>query len=168
MATEISSIAIAPEREPIDLVEDLVSAHRWAYERRGDTELAVQIAGQWCDLQMWFAWRPDAHSLFFTCALDMRVPRGRRREIYALLAGINERLWVGHFELWSAEGWPTFRHTLVGDRGAPVAPGVLREVVEAARAECDRYYPAFQFVLWGGENAENAIAAAAMDTKGRA
>ncbi len=153
--------------DPIDLLEQLVTAHEWAHDRRSETEIAAQLAGQWCDLQFWFAWRPESRSLLVTCALDMRVPRPRRDAIYPLLAGINERLWIGHFELWSGEGWPTFRHTLLGG-DAPIALDVLEDVIDTARVECDRYYPAFQYVLWGGENAEGAIAAAVIEPKGQA
>lgn len=162
---EVPTIAPDLAHNPVDLVEALVSAREWACERRGDTEIAAQMAGQWCDLQFWFAWRPDTRALFVTCALDMRVPRPRRDAIYPLLAGINERLWCGHFELWSKEGWPTFRHTLIGGGKAPMALGVLEEVIDTARTECDRYYPAFQFVLWGGEDAEGAIAASLVEPR---
>ncbi len=154
--------------DPIDLVEAFVDAHDWAYERCGESEIAARLSGQWCDLQLWFASRTEARSLVITCALDMRVPRSRRDAVYPLLAGINERLLFGHFELWSDGGWPTFRHTLVGDSEAPIALCVLEDVVDAARAECDRYYPAFQFVLWGGEDADGAIAASLIETEGEA
>jgi hypothetical protein len=40
--------------------------------------------------------------------------------------------------------------------------------VDIAVAECERYYPAFQFVVWGGKNAPDAIATALLDTMGEA
>lgn len=166
----MDGFAITGEGAPcsaIDLVERLADARDWAWERRSDAELAARLAGCWCDLQLWFAWRPDAGALCITCGLDMRVPRTNRGAVYPLLAGINERLWIGHFELWSEDGWPTFRHTLIGG-GEPLGLAALEEVVDAGRRECDRYYPAFQFVLWGGEDAEGAIAAALVDPKGNA
>ncbi len=153
---------------PLDLVEDLVAANEWTFDRQGEDELAVQVRGQWCDLHMWFAWRIETRSLFFTCALDMRVPEGHRGVVYPLLAKINERLWLGHFELWSEEGWPTFRHTLITSRESPLGLRLVEELVDAARAECDRFYPAFQFVIWGGKSAEEAIAAALIEPVGEA
>lgn len=154
--------------DPIDLVEELAGAHEWPGERRSETEIAVRLGGRWCDLNLWFSWTPENRSLFAACALDMRVPQPRRGAVYPLLAGINERLWLGHFELWSDEGWPTFRHTVLGGGDRPVALDVLESVIDAARAECDRYYPAFQLVLWAGEDAERAITAALMEPKGHA
>ena len=157
----------APSSDPIDLVQALADAYEWTCERRDETSAAVRFRGRWCDLRLWFAWRPEARALFVSCALDTLVPESRRDAIYPLLAGINERLWIGHFELRSGHGRPTFRHTLFGEE-APFGLGVLEEVVEAARVECDRYYPAFQFVLWRGEDAAGAIAASLADTAGEA
>ena len=40
--------------------------------------------------------------------------------------------------------------------------------MDLAVAECERYYPAFQFVIWGGRTAEDAIASSLLDTVGEA
>ena len=39
---------------------------------------------------------------------------------------------------------------------------------EAAIAECARFYPVFQFVLWRGKSPTEAISAALIDTAGEA
>jgi len=61
-----------------------------------------------------------------------------------------------------------FRHTtlLRGAGGASVEQ--LEDLVDIALTECERYYPAFQFVIWGGKNPSQAIAAAMLDTVGEA
>ncbi len=41
---------------------------------------------------------------------------------------------------------------------------LLNLAVEA----CEYYYPAFQFVLWGGKTAEEAVAAAILECQGQA
>ena len=41
-------------------------------------------------------------------------------------------------------------------------------IAEAAVEECERFYPVFQFVLWGGKSPGEAIAAALIDTQGEA
>ncbi len=166
--TKVSVLESDTTINPIDLVEDVAGANVWASDRQSADELAVQITGQWCDMQMWFAWRPESHSLFITCALDMRVPEGSRDGVYPLLAKINERLWIGHFELWSEEGWPTFRHTLMSTQESPISVRVVEDVIDAARMECDRFYPAFQFVIWGGRDPDEAIDAALIEPVGRA
>jgi hypothetical protein len=41
-------------------------------------------------------------------------------------------------------------------------------IAEAAVEECERFYPVFQFVLWGGKSPGEAISAALIDTHGEA
>ena len=40
--------------------------------------------------------------------------------------------------------------------------------VEAAVEECDRFYPAFQFVLWGDKSPAEALASSMVDAAGEA
>jgi hypothetical protein len=44
----------------------------------------------------------------------------------------------------------------------------LEDLMEAALCECERYYPAFQFVIWGGKKPEEAMQAAMLETVGEA
>ena len=41
-------------------------------------------------------------------------------------------------------------------------------LVESAIEECERFYPVFQFVLWGGKSPREALAAALVETHGEA
>ena len=77
---------------PLDLVEQFVSANDWPFDRRSDEEMAVEIPGKWCDYSLYFAWRQDAGALHFTCAFDMRVQSTKRREANELLARVNEKM----------------------------------------------------------------------------
>jgi hypothetical protein len=100
--------------------------------------------------------------------MDMRAPRHRRIPVNELLALVNERLWLGHFDLGSEDCMPTFRHTmpLRGVHGASVEQ--VEDVVDVALNECDRFYPAFHYVVWGGKDPNEAVAAACLDPAGEA
>ena len=153
-------------RNPIDQIEELIAGKEWVYDRRSDTELAVEAPGSWCDYGMFFAWSEDLSALHYSCALDMRVQPRLMGQIYELLAKLNERLWMGHFAIWVEEGIPMFRHTVrLPDR---LDADLTGELMELAMTECERYYPAFQFVIWGGRSAEDAIASSMLDTVGEA
>jgi len=153
---------------PLDLVEEVVSAHDWPFERAGEEELVAQIGGRWGDYRLLFAWHADLCALQFTCALDVKVPENRRRPVVELLSMMNESLWVGHFELCASENVPLFRHSLLL-RGAPGASvEQLEDLVDIAVSEGDRFYPAFQFVIWGGKSASDAMVSAMIDTVGEA
>src|SRR5258708_13699464 len=93
---------------PLELIEKVVTANDWPFDRTSDREIAVEVAGRWCDYRMFFSWRDDVEALHFTCAYDVRIPTERHPDIHGLLALINEKMWLGHFDLLTQEGLPMF------------------------------------------------------------
>jgi hypothetical protein len=100
----------------------------------------------------------------------VRVPDERRVSVYETIGLVNEQLWIGHFELWSQSGILLFRHAAMidsnGDASLTLAQAEL--LVESAIDECERFYPVFQFVLWGGKTPADALASALIETQGEA
>ncbi|CAA7624517.1 conserved hypothetical protein [Candidatus Terasakiella magnetica] len=156
------------QSNPVDMVEQIVSANDWAFDRRNDEELAAEVPGKWCNYSLYFAWREDMGALHFTCAFDMKVPEAKRGAICDLLAIINEKLWIGHFGLWEDEGVPMFRHTSLLRGGIEVSSEQVEDLVDIAISEAERFYPAFQFVIWGGKSAKDAVASSMLETAGQA
>lgn len=153
---------------PLDTMEEIVRANEWLCDRAGEHELLVEMSGRWCDYRMFFVWRDEVQALYYTCSLDMKVVPEKRREITDLLSQINERMWFGHFELCSEAGMPMFRHTMLTRGWNSVTAEQLEDLVEIAVCECERFYPAFQYVLWAGYNAPQAIEATMLDPVGEA
>lgn len=153
---------------PLDIVEEIVNANEWPFDRSSDDELIVEIGGRWCDYRLYFVWQADVSAMQFSCQFDMKVQAARRVSVNELLAAVNARLWLGHFDVCSEEHTPMFRQTMLmrGARAASVEQ--LEDLVEIALSECERFYPAFQFVIWGGKSAEEAVSAAILDTMGEA
>ncbi len=153
---------------PIDLVEEIVLANEWAHDRASDEEMVVEVAGRWCEYRMFFVWQQEISAMHFSCGFDMKVPRNRRAAVYELLAVVNEKLWLGHFDITTEDMSPAFRQAVLlrGSLGASVEQ--IEDLVDIALTECERFYPAFQLVLWGGKSAEDAIAAAMIDPVGEA
>ena len=153
---------------PIDVLEQIVSANEWAFDRRSDSEMAAEAPGKWCDYGLYFSWSREINAMNFTCTFDLKVPSPRRRELYELLALANERLWLGHFGIDQDDGVPLFRHSILlrGSTGASAES--LEDMVDIAITECERFFPAFQFVLWGGKSAAEAIEAAMLECAGEA
>jgi hypothetical protein len=44
----------------------------------------------------------------------------------------------------------------------------IEDLMHNGLAECERFYPAFQYAIWGGKSASDAVAAAMIDTVGEA
>jgi hypothetical protein len=153
---------------PIDLVEEIVQANEWAHDRASDEEMVVEIAGRWCDYRLLFVWQREVSALHFSCGFEMKVPKPRRGAVFELLAVVNERLWLGHFDLAPRDFSPSFRQGVLlrGATGACVEQ--IEDLVDIAVTECERFYPAFQLVVWGGKAAEEALAAAMIDPQGEA
>ncbi|MCL2469157.1 MAG: YbjN domain-containing protein [Alphaproteobacteria bacterium] len=153
---------------PLDIVEEIVTANEWLFDRANEDELVVELAGRWCHYRMYFVWQREVGALQFSCQFDMRVPDGKRGDVNDLLSLLNNRLWLGHFDLDHQQNAPLFRYTVLArsDR----LPGVetFEDLVEIALTECERFYPAFQFVVWGGKHPSEAIVAAMIDTVGQA
>src|SRR5262244_1713306 len=107
---------------PIDLVEEIVIANDWAHDRASEEELVVEITGRWCDYRLFFVWQEEIGAMHFSCGFDMKVPKGRKPAIFELLAGVNEKLWLGHFDLASEDNSPAFRQAILlrGGFGASV------------------------------------------------
>ncbi|WP_419813964.1 YbjN domain-containing protein [Glacieibacterium sp.] len=158
---------------PIDMLEHYFNANGHAFERSGDEEITASVTGEWATYQLRALWREEEHVLQLIAMPELRVPDGKRAAIYETLGLINEQLWIGHFEMWSADGALLFRHaTLLDsddeDEDIDLTLGQAEMLVEAAVDECDRYYPVFQFVLWAGKTPADAMAAALLDTVGEA
>ena len=149
---------------PLDVLEQIVSANEWAFERRSDSEMAAEAPGKWCDYGLYFSWSHEISAMAFSCAFDLKVPAEARAKLFELLALANEKLWIGHFGIGSDDGVPVFRHSVLL-RGAPGASAEsLEDMVDIALTECERFYPAFQFVVWSGKSATEAVSAAILDT----
>lgn len=151
---------------PIDQVEEFCAENDWVYDRSADEELTAAVPGAYCEYQLRFFWREDGRILQLANVFDARVPAAKLKSVYEVLGRINERLWLGHFELWSEEGLLMFRHSSLLE-GSP-SPAHLQVLVESALSESERYYPVFQFVIWAGKTPEEAIEAALLDVAGEA
>ena len=152
---------------PIDLVDEISSRNDWAAERTSADELTLTVIGQWCDYNVSLNWRDDLETLHIACAFDAKVPDNRLPEVYRLVAQINEQLWLGHFDVWIQEGLIMFRHGLMLN-GALATTGQCEALLKAALEACERYYQAFQFVVWAGKESRDALASTMFETEGRA
>jgi hypothetical protein len=153
---------------PVDVVEHLAAVKEWTFDRAADDEIAISVTGRWTDYHLSFTWMDEIEALHMACAFDCRVPERRRMEVLALIAQVNEQLWLGHFDLWSRDGVIMFRHSLILAGGTEPTSRQCEVLLEAALDACERYYQAFQFVVWAGKPAREAMDAAMFDTLGEA
>ena len=157
----------SPTRNPLDIVEEIVAANEWPFDRVSDDEMVVEISGRWCDYRLYFVWQEEISALQFSCQFDMKVQHPRRSAVNDLLAEVNAKLWIGHFDLWPEDGTIVFRHAMIFPE-AHASASQMECLLNLALEACEHYYPAFQFVLWGGKTAQEAVAAAILECQGQA
>ena len=154
---------------PIDMLETYYAAHGWEFERHDD-EIVVSVKGSWTEYELRALWREEDSVLQFLAFPDIKVTEDRRVAIYETIGLVNEQLWLGHFELWSSSGILLYRHAAMidGEEEGTMTLSGAEMVVDSAIDECERFYPVFQFVLWGGKSPKDALAAALVETHGEA
>lgn len=158
----------ALESPPVEMLAALFDARGWLAEQVSEQELTGEIQGSWAKYQLRCIWRGEDNVLQVICLPDIRVSDAKRAPALELLARVNEQMWLGHFDIWSNGGMLVYRHgALLGDDGL-LSLSQAQAVVETAIEECDRFYPAFQFVLWGDKEPGAALEAAMVDAAGEA
>jgi hypothetical protein len=169
MASLQTEHVIAGIVNPLDIIEQVFDNSGWPYDRVGEEEISATVSGDWCDYHLRFFWREDGRVLQTACMFDVKVPDAKRGAVYETLALINERMWLGHFEVWKDDGVLLFRHASIKeDEGCITGLDLCETLIETALSECERYYPVFQFVIWAGKSPSEAIETAMLDPVGNA
>lgn len=153
---------------PMDVLAALFDARGWALDTYADEELGGEVQGAWVKYQVRAVLKPEDGVLQLICLPDIRVSKEQLVPAYELLSRVNEQVWLGHFDIWSQGRVLVYRHgALLADDGM-LSLGQAQALIENAVDECDRFYPAFQFVLWGNKSPADALEAAMIDAAGEA
>ena len=169
MATLFSDEVNTPLVNPLENIETVLGANGWPYERMSDEEISATVKGKWCEYFLRFYWQEEGQILQLACILDLSVPEDRKKKIYEALAILNERIWLGHFEIWDKDNVIMFRHASLAEEGTNgVSSSTSSMLMEIALTECERFYPVFQFVAWTDKDPLEAIDAAMLNTVGEA
>ena len=165
---QLNNIEADRSEHPLDVVERLAAIREWIFDRAETDEMSVSVNGRWADYHIAFSWIEDVEAMHVACAFDLKVPDRRRPEVLQLVSSVNEQLWVGHFDLWSSENVVMFRHSLLLTGGAEPTDGQCEMLLKTAVEACERYFQAFQFVIWAGKSAKEALGTALFETQGEA
>ena len=153
---------------PIDIVEDVIHGKKWSFSRSDDYELVAEIASQLCQYRLYFTWSEQIRAISFTVTFDIKFPQFKYQSAHELIALINEKLWIGHFDITKKNGIPAYRHTVLSLPENEMLQHQLEDLVDIAIYECEKYYPAFQLVLFDDSLPSNALSVSTFDTIGSA
>ena len=152
----------------MDVIEDVAHANDWTFERAGDDEVAMGIVGKWAEYNIAFSWLADHEALHLSCSWEVKVGESRWNELTKLLAAINEQMLLGHFDFWQSEGIVMYRQTLVLTGGVEPTDRQIEAILDNAIKSCETYHPAFQYVIWSGLPAREALDNVLFETVGTA
>ncbi len=163
-----NEFSASEDAAPVDMLAALFEARGWPCEIVSNDELTGEVQGSWTKYQLRAIWRAEDNVLQFIALPDIRVSAEKRPAAYELLCLVNEQMWLGHFDIWSNGDVLLYRHgAMLGDDGM-LSLTQAQSLVETAIDECDRFYPAFQFVLWGDKAPRAALDSALVDAAGEA
>jgi len=154
--------------DPLEVVERVLTAENLTFDRTDDGDLAFSLTGDWKDYELWFAWRPEADCLQLCLSIDLKAASALRPAAHELINLINQRVWLGHFEIWAEDGEIVFRHAMALPDGERPSMAQTASMIDAAMEAADRFYPAFDFLITGAKTPQEAMAACMFETVGQA
>ncbi|MFP7569826.1 YbjN domain-containing protein [Marivita sp. S2033] len=153
---------------PIDLVEHIAAHHDWEFDRIGDDQIAMAVEGQWRTYSITLAWSQFDESLRLICTFDMEPPPDRLPVLHETLNAVNDQCWAGAFTYWAEAKLMVYRYGLVLAGGNVASADQIDKMINCAVTSAERYYPAFQLVVWGNRTPKDALQVAIAEAYGHA
>ncbi len=154
--------------DPMTAIEAAAEHLDFEKERVADAEIHVVLPCVWRDIGLWFTWRDDLSTLQMGAPIDLKAPAGREDDASRLITMVNERIWSGHFDLWTEDHSIVYRNAAILPESGVLDAGQAEMLIRAAAEAVDRFYPAFNFLVWGGKRPDDALKASLFETAGTA
>jgi len=156
------------DSNPIDITEHIAEHNAWEFDRLTDDQIAMAIEGQWRTYSVTVAWSGHDETLRMVCTYDVDPPEEKLPQLYHMLNVVNDQCWTGSYNYWLEQKLMVYRYSLLltGTDGA--SPEQVDVMIQTAVATAERYFPAFQLVIWGDSTPQDAIQVALAEAYGRA
>lgn len=164
----LSEHYLSDDLHPIDIVETLAEHHAWEFDRVTDDQIAMSVEGQWRGYSLTLAWSAQDETLRLICTFEMDPPEARMPQLYDLMNRCNDTAWTGGFTWWAEQKLMVWRYGLCLAGGQMAGGEQIDRLIGGAVIACERFYPAFQLVLWGDKSPEAAMKVAIAEAYGRA
>ncbi|MEL6411371.1 MAG: YbjN domain-containing protein [Pseudomonadota bacterium] len=164
----LSEQYLQEDLHPIDIVENLATHHEWDFDRIGDDQIAMAVEGQWRTYSITLAWSAYDETLRMVCTFEMEPPEQKLPILYELLNSVNDQCWAGAFSFWGDQNLMVYRYGLIMAGAQGVSPEQIDTLIGAAVLSAERFYPAFQLVVWGDRSVDDALQVAIGEAYGRA
>ena len=164
----LSEEFLTDDIHPIDMVENLAELNEWEFDRVGDNQIAMAVEGQWRTYSITLAWTDHDETLRLICTFDMDPPGEKMPMLYEAMNEVNDQCWAGAFTFWAEQKLMVYRYGLLMHGGQIASPEQIDGMITCAVLAAERYYPAFQLVIWGDRTPRDAMQVAIAEAYGRA
>ena len=156
------------EIHPIDIVEHLAEHHEWEFDRIEENQIAMAVQGQWRTYSITLAWSGFDETLRLICSFEMEPPEEKLKDLYETLNVANDRCWTGAFTFWEDQQLMVYRYGLVLTGGQIATAEQIDAMISSAVLTAEKYYPAFQLVVYDNHSPNKAMQVAIAEAYGHA
>ena len=151
---------------PVDLAEALAAEMGWTCSRDDDEQLLIEFEGMWRLYRIAVSLLEGPEILTVRAGFEMKLENSAQEQILKIVNHANQVCPVGSFTVHHKEEAIVFGcgHSLAG--GAQLSFQQVRSLLEICISQCERFYPAFQMVAYGGKDAASAVNAAILEPMG--
>ena len=156
------------EIHPIDIVEHLAEHHEWEFDRIEENQIAMAVQGQWRTYSITLAWSGFDETLRLICSFEMEPPEEKLKDLHETLNVANDRCWTGAFTFWEDQKLMVYRYGLVSTGGQIATAEQIDAMISSAVLTAEKYYPAFQLVVYDNQSPNKAMQVAIAEAYGHA
>ena len=167
-AMALTEAFLEDEIHPIDIVEDLAEHHEWEFDRIEENQIAMVVQGQWRTYSITLAWSDFDETLRLICSFEMEPPEEKLKDLYETLNVANDRCWTGAFTFWEEQKLMVYRYGLVLTGGQIATAEQIDTMISSAVVTAEKYYPAFQLVIYDNQSPISAMQVAIAEAYGHA
>ena len=156
------------EIHPIDIVEHLAEHHEWEFDRIEENQIAMAVQEQWRTYSITLAWSGFDETLRIICSFEMEPPIEKLKDLYETLNVANDRCWTGAFTFWEEQRLMVYRYGLVLAGGQIATAEQIDTMISSSVLAAEKYYPAFQLVIYDNQSPDRAMQVAIAEAYGHA
>ena len=164
----LTETLLEDEIHPIDIVEHLAEHHEWEFDRIEENQIAMAVQGQWRTYSITLAWSGFDETLRLICSFEMEPPEEKLKDLYETLNVTNDRCWTGAFTFWEDQKLMVYRYGLVLTGGQIATADQIDAMISSAVLTAEKYYPAFQLVVYDNQSPNKAMQVAIAEAYGHA
>lgn len=155
-------------QNPLDVIEALMKANQWAFERECPETLTALAEGESANICVCCVWDPETEVFEINSSFSLAIVDNREQEVDQLIKSIAPGLHLGHFERVQHEKIIMYRTNISLAGGATLNDAQAEVLFVQAVGACQKFFPAFNMVVWGARSAREAMSITLFETIGEA